>query len=191
MCTLKLMQKSTNELATFLGSLRRQARAQGLSDAQWAKHAGVRHETLSRLKHRDTCDLRTLQALAAVVGAQVDVRWDFAGARAGVGVGSGGQGGHFPAVLTRDDEERLATLCASCERSAAAWLRHGNGFFMAGVAMVLASLRGFDRRAYCALAEQLHPGSSQPGVFALWLAGSPLRPSRFVPMLRNEAARAA
>ena len=57
--------------------------------------------------------------------------------------------------------------------------------FMGGLAMVLASVRGFDRRRYIELAEALHPGISQPEVFELWLQRSPLRPARFVPMLRH------
>ena len=181
------MQTSTSSLSGFLAALRLQARAQGLTDAQWAERAAVRHETLSRLQHRETCDLRTLRALARVVGAELELRWapSFAAA------GEGEHDPHVPAAVTRADEERLAVLCASRDADAASWLRHGPAFFMAGLAMLLASLASFDRRRYCELAERLHPGSSQPGVFALWLARSPLRPSRFVPLLQAELADAA
>jgi hypothetical protein len=48
---------------------------------------------------------------------------------------------------------------------------------------MIASVWGLDRRALLDLAEQLHAGSSQVGVFAPWLERSPVRPSRFLPML--------
>ena len=42
-----------------------------------------------------------------------------------------------------------------------------------------------------ALAETLHPGATEPAVFARWLAHSPLRPSRFLPMVSAMVNRAA
>jgi hypothetical protein len=54
---------------------------------------------------------------------------------------------------------------------------------MAGVAVMLASAPGFDRRALLKLAEQLHAGSTQVGVFTRWLERSPIRPSIFLPLL--------
>ena len=56
---------------------------------------------------------------------------------------------------------------------------------MGGLAAMLASVREFDRRRYLALAEDLHPGVTQPEVFELWLERSPVRPARFLPMLRR------
>jgi hypothetical protein len=56
---------------------------------------------------------------------------------------------------------------------------------------MLASVAGYDRRGLLALAEDLHPGSSEPAVFTRWLARSPLRPSRFLPLLNMEQHRAA
>ena len=63
------------------------------------------------------------------------------------------------------------------------WRHYGPPFFMAGLAVMLASVPEFDRRSFLDLAETLHSGSSQVEVFALWLERSPVRPSRFLPML--------
>ena len=90
--------------------------------------------------------------------------------------------GRFPMKTDRDYEERLAGLCASRTFDRERWRRAGPGFFMAGIAVMAASASEFDRRALLELAEDLHAGSSQVGVFALWLKDSPVRPSRFLPM---------
>jgi len=82
-----------------------------MNDTAWSARAGLRKETLSRLRRRPSCDLATLEALLAAVGSQ--------------------------------------------------------------------------------LAEQLHPGASEPAVFAKWLTRSALRPSRFMPMLENAAEHTA
>lgn len=166
-------------MQTMLSALRVQARRRGLSDAAWARAAGLRKETLSRLRGRRTCDLATLAALARAVGAELTVSAPAAAT----------PDGHFPAGLKRGDEERLLALCASGRVDPDEWRRAGPTFFMAGLAVMLASARGFDRSRYLALAEQLHPGASTPEAFARWLAGSPLRPARFLPML--EARRRA
>ena len=55
---------------------------------------------------------------------------------------------------------------------------------------MLASVPEFDRRSLLDLAEALQAGSSQVEVFALWLERSPLRPSRFLPMLLAESRHA-
>jgi hypothetical protein len=44
------------------------ARIKKMSQAELAYRAGLRPETLSRLKERNTCNLKTLQALALAVG---------------------------------------------------------------------------------------------------------------------------
>jgi hypothetical protein len=44
------------------------ARLHNLPKARLADKAGLRPETLSRLKHQDSCDLRTLSDLALAVG---------------------------------------------------------------------------------------------------------------------------
>jgi transcriptional regulator with XRE-family HTH domain len=49
------------------------ARAKGVSQARLAAKAGLRPETLSRLKHRDNFDARTLHRLARAVGRRLAV----------------------------------------------------------------------------------------------------------------------
>jgi DNA-binding phage protein len=177
------MQESTQGLATLLACLSQMARAAGLTDTQWAMRAGVRKETLSRLRHRSTCDLATLNALAEAVNARLELV-----ATAGTATSADG---HFPAAVDRDYECQLLELCASRSLVLDRWTLLGPRFFMAGLAVMLASVAGYDRRGLLALAEQLHPGSSEPGVFAKWLERSPLRPSRFLPLLHTEQYRAA
>lgn len=168
------MKKSSN-MGSVLEQLQRAARAQRLTDTEWAARAGIRKETLSRLRGRPSCDFSTLDALARAIGSSigvVEVR----------GLDSI-QDGRFPAAFERDYEEQLLALCQSRNLDAAIWAGMGPKFFMAGIAVMLASTPEFDRPALLDLAEQLHAGSSHVTVFALWLQGSPLRPSRFLPML--------
>jgi hypothetical protein len=169
------MEKSTIQLSTILESLQRRARALGLTDTEWAARAGIRKETLSRLPGRSSCDFATLQTLARAVGADVSVI-------DGNTPGST-EDGRFPAQLDREYEEQLVDLCASGDVDPKRWRRYGPPFFMAGLAVMVASVPEFDRRSLLDLAEALHAGSSQVGVFALWLENSPVRPSRFLPML--------
>lgn len=177
------MQESTTGLSTLLARLSQMARAAGLTDTQWAMRAGVRKETLSRLRHRSTCDLATLNALAGALNARLDL------------VTSAGTttspDGHFPAAIDRDYERQLVELCASRSLALDRWQQLGPRFFMAGLAVMLASVAGHNRRGLLALAEQLHPGSSEPAVFSRWLERSPLRPSRFLPQLNAERRHAA
>lgn len=180
---LLLMSRSTNVLQSALLALTRQARALGLTDTEWAARANVRKETLSRLRQRRSCDFATLQALALAVGARI-------GALDANAPGSTADG-HFPAKVNRGLEEQLLDLCASRDLDRERWENLGPAFFMAGLAVMVASVKGFNRGELCALAELLHPGSSQPEVFALWLARSPVRPSRFLPLLANRVQRAA
>jgi hypothetical protein len=93
--------------------------------------------------------------------------------------------GRFPIHVDRDLEEALLDLCASGDLSFERWQGLGPSFFMAGLAVMVASAAGFDRRGLLDLAERLHTGSSQVGVFAQWLERSPVRPSRFFAMLVN------
>lgn len=155
----------------------------GFTDTEWAARAGIRKETLSRLRGRRSCDFATLQTLARVVGASV-------GAIDGNVPGST-EDGRFPAQLDREYEERLLDLCASGDVEPTRWRQCGPAFFMAGLAVMVASVPEFDRRSLLDLAEALHAGSSQAGVFALWLERSPVRPSRFLPMLLAGLRRAA
>ena len=159
------------------------ARAVGLTDTQWAARAGVRKETLSRLRHRSTCDLATLNALAEAVNARLELV-----TTSGAITSSDG---HFPAGVDRDYERQLVELCASRSLALDRWISLGPRFFMAGLAVMLASVTGYDRRGLLALAELIHPGISEPAVFSQWLERSPLRPSRFLPQLNAERSHAA
>lgn len=170
-------------MSDLLGTLTARARTRGLSDARWAAAAGLRKETLSRLRRRGTCDFATIARLAGAVGAELVAR----DANAATTTGDG----HFPARVGRDEEERLLQLVASGSVDPDAWRAAGPPFFMAGLAVALASARGIDRTRLLALAEALHPGASQPEAFALWLERSPVRPSRFIPAARARLRHAA
>ncbi len=155
--------------------LTRRAREMGLSDTGWANRAGIRKETLSRLRSRQSCDFETLRLLAETVGTRVGVLEMHA-------PGSTADG-HFPEKLDRDYEERLVELSASGDLDTQRWAGMGPRFFMAGLAVMLASAGNTDRRGLLELAERLHPGASEVPVFNRWLERSPLRPTRFLPLL--------
>jgi hypothetical protein len=167
----------------MLNALTLAARSKGLNDSAWAAAAGFSKETLSRLRRRDSCDLSTLVALADALGAKLCVT----GAAQAVATTDG----HFPRELSREYERQLLTLCASRNLDAAVWTAAGPAFFMAGLAVMLTADAGADRPGLLALAEVLHPGATDVPVFARWLQRSPLRPSRFLPMLTMEAKHAA
>ncbi len=160
--------------AELLEQMSRAAKARFPTATSWAKACGLPKETLSRLKRNPSCDLRTLGALARAAGCTL------------VAVPAGAQGGeHMPESFNRDYEDDLLDLCASGNTDPGAWRAHGPGFFMGGLAVLLASARGFERERYLRLAEALHPGVSTPEAFALWLRRTPLRPVRFLPMARR------
>ena len=177
------MNKSTNRLEAVLDELTQAARSRGLNDTGWAARAGLRKETLSRLRRRQSCDFKTLLALADAVDMRLDAISD------AVPVLS--PDGHFPLGLDREYEERLINLCASRSLAPQHWTATGPRFFMAGLAVMLASVDGFDRPGLLSLAEQLQPGASETAVFARWLKHSPLCPSRFLPMLDMAMKHAA
>jgi DNA-binding phage protein len=177
------MLKSTVTLEQLMESLTVAARNKGLNDASWASAAGFSKETLSRLRRRDSCDLSTLMALADAAGARLAVTVAAQPATTA--------DGHFPIDLSRDYERQLLTLSASGQLDPAVWAAAGPAFFMAGIAVMLASGAGADRRRLLALAENLHPGATDVSVFARWLKRSPLRPSRFLPILAVETRHAA
>lgn len=177
------MKNATSPLNALLALLSDEARRRGLNDAQWAQAACIRKETLSRLRGQDSCDFATLQALATAVGARIGVRGPLPAPLS--------PDGHFPAEVDRDYEGRLLELSASDDLQPESWRRLGPPFFMAGLAVMLASVSGFARRRLLELAETLHPGASLPEVFNLWLARSPLSASRFLPMLRARLKRVA
>ena len=175
------MPKSTNDLERLLDNLTCYARSLGLNDSSWATAAGLRKETLSRLRNRDDCDLATLIALAHAVDAELTI----------VPAVSQQASGHFPERLDRAYEEALLRLCASGTLDSTSWRAMGPAFFMAGLAVTLASTPGFDRTRYLHLAETLHPGISHPDIFSGWLARTPIAPSRFIPSLRARVRHAA
>jgi prevent-host-death family protein len=86
--------------------------------------------------------------------------------------------------LGRKEEERLLDLCASGDFRLSRWRRAGDPRLLAGVAAMLAALDIFNRDRLFALAERLYPGMSSRVGFDQWLETGPVRPARFVPMLR-------
>ncbi len=169
------MIKSTELLSQIIARLTQQARTLGLSDAEWAGRAGVRKETLSRVRRRQSCDFETLRLLAEVVGARLGVLE--------VRPSDVTADGHFPATLDREYEDKLVKLSASDNVDPGRWSGMGPRFFMAGLAVMMASAPHADRRRLLELAERLHPGASDVAVFNRWLERSPLRPSRFLPLV--------
>jgi len=169
-------------LQDLLAAMTRQARTRGLSDREWAATAGLRHETLCRVKRRGTCDAATLEALARGCGLELALRAP--GPSQDATDSAANQ--LFPAHLSRDMEERLLTLCAHGDVDAAHWRAIGPSFFVAGVANLVASANGLDPDGrYARLAESLHPGVRSLEAFRLWLTRSPVKPARFLPMLRQ------
>ncbi len=163
----------------LLESLRASARQLFASDAQWARASGVPKETLSRLGTRLSCDSRTLWALANGAGC----------ALVAVPVAASDDDGRLKS-FDRDYESSLLDLCATGNTEPADWRAHGPAFFMAGLATLLAGADGFDRKRYLRLAESLHLGVTTAEVFGLWLQQSPVRPARFLPMLRARMSHA-
>lgn len=174
---------TSTTLKGLLDPLTVAARNKGFNDAAWAAAAGFSKETLSRLRRRSSCDLSTLIALADAVGGSLCV---VVAVQPPVT-----SDGHFPSELSRDYERQLLTLCASRNLDPVAWTAAGPAFFMAGLAVMLAGNANADRRGLLSLAEILHPGATEVAVFARWLKRSPLRPSRFLPMLATETKHAA
>ena len=158
-------------LESMLATMAHAAKREKLSNRDWAEKAGVRPETISRLKQRGDCDLTTLTALAEAVDLRLALvpRLKMS----------------TPKSFGRIEEEKLLVLCASRSLDLVKWREAGSGFFMAGVAVMLAGVRGVDRQAILAMAETLYPGMSAADTFRVWLKKSPLRPSRFLPMLEQ------
>jgi hypothetical protein len=164
--------------ATVLASLTAQASARGWTDRQWAAAAGVRHETLSRVKRRGQCDTATLEALARACACSL--RLEEGGPRLAVDAS-----GLWPQRLDRANEERLLTLAASGNRDLTTWRAAGPSFLLAGLAFLLATQDDFERVGYTALAEELHPGIGSHDAFRRWLRETPLKPYRVLPMVRR------
>lgn len=176
------MQTSTTALVHVLDALTRVARDAGWSDAEWARRSGLPKETLCRLRSRSTCDLATLDALSLAAGRRLTI------SQPGIRTTANGL---WPAAVDRQLESKLLDVLGRGSICAEDWRPLGPPFFLAGLAITLASVRGVDRRSYLDLAEQLHPGMSEPRVFAKWLAETPLPPARFLPMLQARWNRAA
>jgi hypothetical protein len=168
----------------MVDSLSAVARRQGLSDSAWARLAALPKESLSRLRRRENCDWMTLQRLAGALELQL-------AATAAADSSDLTPDGHLPLTLTRDDEDRLQQFILAGDLAPSLWRAYGPAFFMAGLAVLLASSRGFDRTRLLDLAEALHPGMSDAAVFNLWLQRAPLEPSRFFAQLEQERAHAA
>lgn len=158
----------------LLDSMREAATRRFGSLGGWARAAGLPKETLSRLRSQPSCDLRTLVALATAAGFVIQVApANHAGDKA------------FPQTLTRELESQLLDLAASGNTDTTHWQQQSSSFFMGGLAVLLASARGFERERYLRLADALHPGISSPEVFGQWLQATPLRAARFLPMARK------
>jgi hypothetical protein len=179
-----------SDLSLLLKSMEAVAAARNWSDRKWAAKASVRPETLSRLRNRGDCVLSTLEALAHAVGLRLFVGPN-PGAQASASKSGAAELRHMPAKYGRKEEQKLLDLCSEPEADPGRWRSAGPSFFMGGLAVMLASARGYDRSRYLDLAEALHPGITAPEVFSAWLAQSPVRPSRFLPMLEKWRAKAA
>ena len=172
-----MMLKSTNNLQIIVKELSFAARQRSINDTQWAARAGSPKETLSRLRRRDSCDFSTLASLASAVNMRLDT--------VDTALPLLTRDGHFPVEIGRDYEDSLLRLCASGSLNLAQWIAIGPHFFMAGLAVMLASVDKYDRCGLLMLAENISPGASKPDIFDRWLKRSPLRPSRFLPMLET------
>lgn len=170
-------------LPTLLRRMSAAAAALGLSHRQWAFAAGVRPETVSRLRRRGDCDLSTLEALARAAGLALEAT-PAPAVRAK-------EFAHMPTRYGREEEERLLDLCLARGPDLKRWRAMGPSFFMGGLAVMMADVEGYDRARYLDLAEALHPGVTTVEAFSKWLERSPVRPSRFLPMLEQWHAQAS
>jgi hypothetical protein len=168
------MLTSTPLAGRLVAQMSAAARTRFSSDSEWARAAGLPKETLSRLRKQPSCDLRTLEALARSAGYVLAAVPSTAPPAL-----------HMPEKLDREYEDHLLDLAASGSADPEAWRAHGPAYFVGGLAVLLASARGFDRERYLRLAEALHPGISTAEAFAGWLERSPVRAARFLPMARR------
>jgi hypothetical protein len=160
-------------VAELLQSLSVRARQAGLNDRQWAARAGLRPETLSRVRRRGHCDSATLNALAQACGTALALQ------------PAQSPDGLFPASFGRDEEEALLQLALSGNRDPVFWRQLGPQFFMAGFALFLSAAGEANREAYSVLAEELHPGITSHAAFRRWLRGAPVKAARFLPVLAH------
>lgn len=97
----------------------------------------------------------------------------------------GGAGGGTGQAGARAKEARLVELAARGDTDPVAWRTLGAAEDMAGVALTLASARGFERRRWLALARALDASMLEPERFSAWLTKRYVDPARFVPMVRQ------
>lgn len=159
-----------NTLPESLERLSLAATARGHTRTQWAERAGLRKETLSRLFRRSDCDFGTLVRLADAAGLRVDFVAE--------------PDREMPATWDRDAEAALVQLCASGSFDLRRWMKAGPRYFMAGLATLCANAYEGRREEYLALAQALCPAMREPAEFSRWLALSPAKPSRFLPLMR-------
>jgi hypothetical protein len=170
---------NANMLQDLLQSMTARVRERGWTDRQWALTAKLRPETLSRVRHRGTCDVATLDALARACGLELV-------ARDPVVAEATDASGLFPGQFDRALEERLLALCVSGDVDPAHWRALGPSFFVAGLAAMLSCFDDLDPDdRYAKLAEVLHPGVLAVSTLRFWLQRSPVKASRFLPMLRK------
>ena len=180
---MKLIYQSitngANMLQDLLQSMTTRVRERGWTDRHWAFTAKIRPETLSRVRHRGSCDVATLDALAQACGLELVTR------DPAVAVATDASG-LFPRQFDRALEERLLALCVSGDVDPAHWRILGPSFFVAGLAAMLSCFDDLDPDdRYSKLAEVLHPGVLAVSALRFWLQRSPVKASRFLPMLRK------
>jgi hypothetical protein len=175
---------NVNMLHDLLQTMTARVRERGWTDRRWALTAKLRPETLSRVRHRGSCDVATLDALARACGLELLTRDPAVAVVADASE-------LFPAQFDRALEERLLALCVGGDVDPAHWRALGPGFFVAGLAAMLSCFDDLDPDdRYAKLAEVLHPGVLSVSAFRLWLQRSPVKASRFLPMLRKLRANA-
>jgi hypothetical protein len=169
------MKERERGLQSLLADLSAAARRRGWSDAAWAREAGLPKESLSRLRRRQDCDWATLERLSAVLSLQLAMRRAVDPELT--------PDGHFPAALTREDEQQLHELVRTGHSDSARWRECGPSFFMAGLAVLVGGSPRLDRPELLQTAETLHPGITSPDVYNIWLRRTPVEPSRFFAQL--------
>jgi hypothetical protein len=176
------MPKSTQSPQPALVRLTARARARNLTDAEWARLAGMPKETLCRLRRRDNCDFTTMARLAAVVDSHLSITPGRAGPS---------DDGLWPANFDRADEEALVDALAAHESdiNADALRQLGPPFFVAGLAVLISGARDVNRDRWLSLAEALHPGATALPAYQYWLDHAPVRAARFLPMWESARAR--
>ena len=109
-------------------------------------------------------------------------------AEADPGVKPVGRPSKVEEIPFRDKEAAMLALCAAPPKLQT-WRRAGTPRFMASMALMLASVSGFERARYLALASKLDPTALSVDAFEAWLATNPYKPSRFLPMLQQRRQR--